>query len=143
MLLRRRQNNPVLTGEPGVGKTSIVEGLALKIASGDVPAALKNTVLLSLDMGALLAGASVKGEFENRLKTLLSVLSCSKKPVILFIDEAHALTGAGGLPGQTDAANLLKPALARGELRIIAATTWSEYKNFSRKMALLPDVFKS
>ena len=142
VLLRRRQNNPVLTGEPGVGKTSIVEGLALKIASGDVPAALKNTVLLSLDMGALLAGASVKGEFENRLKTLLSVLSCSKKPVILFIDEAHALTGAGGLPGQTDAANLLKPALARGELRIIAATTWSEYKKFFEKDGALARRFQ-
>lgn len=142
ILLRRRQNNPILTGEPGVGKTSIVEGLAQKIASGDVPDALKKTQILALDMGALLAGASARGEFENRLKVLLTEISYSDSSVILFIDEAHALTGAGGVQGQTDAANLLKPALARGELRVIAATTWSEYKKFFEKDGALARRFQ-
>ncbi len=142
ILLRRRQNNPILTGEPGVGKSSIVEGLALQVASGRVPDALKNVRILALDMGALLAGASVRGEFENRLKSLLTELNSLDGTAILFIDEAHSLIGAGGLPGQTDAANLLKPALARGELRIIAATTWGEYKKYFEKDGALARRFQ-
>ncbi|ELR3168155.1 type VI secretion system ATPase TssH [Escherichia coli] len=142
VLLRRRQNNPILTGEPGVGKSSIVEGLALQISSGRVPDALKNVKILALDMGALLAGASVRGEFENRLKSLLSEINSLDCAAILFIDEAHSLIGAGGLPGQTDAANLLKPALARGELRIIAATTLGEYKKYFEKDGALARRFQ-
>ena len=141
-MLRRRQNNPILTGEPGVGKSSIVEGLVLQVASGRVPDALKNVRILALDMGALLAGASVRGEFENRLKSLLTELNSLDGTAILFIDEAHSLIGAGGLPGQTDAANLLKPALARGELRIIAATTWGEYKKYFEKDGALARRFQ-
>lgn len=133
ILLRRRQNNPLLTGEAGVGKTAVVEGLALAIANGDVPPALQNVKLLSLDMGALLAGASMKGEFESRLKGVIEEASKSKEPVILFIDEVHTLVGAGGAQGTGDAANLLKPALARGALRTVGATTWSEYKKHIEK----------
>ncbi|MBJ2159125.1 type VI secretion system ATPase TssH [Variovorax sp. IB41] len=128
ILLRRRQNNPLLTGEAGVGKTAVVEGLALAIASGEVPPSLSDARLLSLDVGALLAGASMRGEFESRLKSLLEEASTSSQPVILFIDEVHTLIGAGGQAGTGDAANLLKPALARGTLRTVGATTWSEYK---------------
>ena len=141
-MLRRRQNNPILAGEPGVGKSSIVEGLALQIASGRVPDALKNVKIFALDMSALLAGANVRGEFENRLKSLLTELHSLDGTAILFIDEAHSLIGAGGLPGQTDAANLLKPALARGELRIIAATTWGEYKRYFEKDGALARRFQ-
>ena len=125
ILLRRRQNNPILTGEAGVGKTAVVEGLALRIADADVPAVLQGVELHVLDMGLLQAGASVKGEFENRLKNVIDEVRKSPHPIILFIDEAHTMIGAGGAAGQNDAANLLKPALARGELRTIAATTWS------------------
>lgn len=130
ILIRRRQNNPILTGEAGVGKTAVVEGFALRIVSGDVPDALKDVSLRSLDLGLLQAGASVKGEFENRLKSVIAEVKASPQPIIMFIDEAHTLIGAGGREGQGDAANLLKPALARGELRTIAATTWAEYKKF-------------
>jgi type VI secretion system protein VasG len=133
ILLRRRQNNPILTGEPGVGKTAVVEGLAMRIALGDVPPPLKNVSLHSLDLALLQAGAGIKGEFENRLKGLIEEVKSSPKPIILFIDEAHTMIGAGGQAGQGDAANLLKPALARGELRTIAATTWSEYKKYFEK----------
>ena len=133
ILLRRRQNNPLLTGEAGVGKTAVVEGLALAIAKGDVPPALREVRLLSLDVGALLAGASMRGEFESRLKALLKEASESIQPVVLFIDEVHTLIGAGGQAGTGDAANLLKPALARGTLRTIGATTWSEYKKHIEK----------
>jgi type VI secretion system protein VasG len=133
ILTRRRQNNPILTGEAGVGKTAVVEGLALRIAAGDVPGALANVELHMLDLGLLQAGASVKGEFENRLKSVIEETKASVKPIIMFIDEAHTLIGAGGQAGQNDAANLLKPALARGELRTIAATTWSEYKKYFEK----------
>jgi ATPases with chaperone activity, ATP-binding subunit len=126
ILIRRRQNNPILTGEAGVGKTAVVEGFALRIASGDVPDQLKNVTIRSLDLGLLQAGASVKGEFENRLKSVIAEVKASPEPIIMFIDEAHTLIGAGGKEGQGDAANLLKPALARGELRTIAATTWAE-----------------
>ena len=137
ILIRRRQNNPILTGEAGVGKTAVVEGLALRIVAGDVPAPLKDVSLRSLDLGLLQAGASVKGEFENRLKSVIAEVKASPRPIILFIDEAHTLIGAGGKEGQGDAANLLKPALARGELRTIAATTWAEYKKyFERDPAL-------
>lgn len=137
ILIRRRQNNPILTGEAGVGKTAVVEGFALRIASGDVPDQLKNVSIRSLDLGLLQAGASVKGEFENRLKSVISEVKASPEPIIMFIDEAHTLIGAGGKEGQGDAANLLKPALARGELRTIAATTWAEYKKyFERDPAL-------
>lgn len=133
ILLRRRQNNPLLTGEAGVGKTAVVEGVALAIAQGEVPPALRNVRLLSLDVGALLAGASMKGEFESRLKALLEEAARSPQPVILFVDEVHTLVGAGGTSGTGDAANLLKPALARGTLRTIGATTWSEYKRHIEK----------
>ncbi len=133
ILLRRRQNNPILTGEPGVGKTAVVEGFAQRIAEGDVPAALEGIQVLSLDMGLLQAGASVKGEFENRLKSVIKEVKESPEPIIVFIDEAHTLIGAGGAEGKGDAANLLKPALARGEFRTIAATTWAEYKKYFEK----------
>ena len=137
ILIRRRQNNPILTGEAGVGKTAVVEGFALRIASGDVPDPLKGVTVMSLDLGLLQAGASVKGEFENRLKSVIAEVKASPDPIIMFIDEAHTLIGAGGKEGQGDAANLLKPALARGELRTIAATTWAEYKKyFERDPAL-------
>jgi type VI secretion system protein VasG len=137
ILIRRRQNNPILTGEAGVGKTAVAEGFALRIASGDVPAPLRNVVIRTLDLGLLQAGASVKGEFENRLKSVIAEVKASPEPIIMFIDEAHTLIGAGGKEGQGDAANLLKPALARGELRTIAATTWAEYKKyFERDPAL-------
>jgi type VI secretion system protein VasG len=142
ILMRRRQNNPILTGEPGVGKTAVVEGLALKIANNQVPDALKNVHLHVLDMGLLQAGASVKGEFENRLKQVIQEVKNSSHPIILFIDEAHTLIGAGGQAGQNDAANLLKPALARGELRTIAATTWAEYKQYFEKDAALSRRFQ-
>ena len=133
ILMRRRQNNPILTGEPGVGKTAVVEGLALRIIEGDIPDVLANITLRTLDLGLLQAGASVKGEFENRLKGVIEEVKSSPKPIIMFIDEAHTLIGAGGAAGQNDAANLLKPALARGEMRTIAATTWSEYKKYFEK----------
>jgi type VI secretion system protein VasG len=142
ILCRRRQNNPILVGEAGVGKTAVVEGLALSIARGEVPELLKNTEIRSLDMGLLQAGASVKGEFESRLRDLLSEVQSSPHPIILFIDEAHTLIGAGGTAGQNDAANLLKPALARGELRTIAATTWAEYKRYVEKDAALTRRFQ-
>lgn len=133
ILSRRRKNNPIAVGEAGVGKTAVVEGLALKIVQGDVPDVLKNVDIIGLDLGLLQAGASVKGEFENRLKAVIEEVKGSPKPIILFIDEAHTLIGAGGPAGGGDAANLLKPALARGELRTVAATTWSEYKKYFEK----------
>jgi type VI secretion system protein VasG len=133
ILTRRRQNNPILTGEAGVGKTAVVEGLALRIAAGDVPPPLRPVALRVLDLALLQAGAGVRGEFENRLKGVIAEVKASAQPVILFIDEAHTMIGAGGQAGQGDAANLLKPALARGELRTIAATTWSEYKKYFEK----------
>ncbi|NQD94978.1 type VI secretion system ATPase TssH, partial [Pseudomonas sp. CrR25] len=133
ILARRRKSNPIVVGEAGVGKTAIVEGLALRIAAGEVPDALKGVELLCLDLGLLQAGASVKGEFERRLQGVIDEVKSSPKPIILFIDEAHTLIGAGGQAGSGDAANLLKPALARGELRTIAATTWSEYKKYFEK----------
>ena len=142
ILMRRRQNNPILTGEAGVGKTAVVEGLALRIAAGDVPPPLQGVELHVLDMGLLQAGASVKGEFENRLKNVIDEVKKSPHPIILFIDEAHTMIGAGGQAGQSDAANLLKPALARGELRTIAATTWSEYKKYFEKDAALARRFQ-
>ncbi len=133
ILCRKRQNNPIFVGEPGVGKTAVVEGLAIKIADGEVPAAIEDVELHSLDLGLLQAGASVKGEFENRLKDVINEVKNSETPIIVFIDEAHTLIGAGGAEGQNDAANLLKPALARGEFRTIAATTWDEYKKYFEK----------
>src|SRR5579884_382552 len=133
ILTRRRQNNPILTGEAGVGKTAVVEGFALRVAAGDVPPPLKPVVVRTLDLALLQAGAGIKGEFENRLKGLIEEVKKSPVPIILFIDEAHTMIGAGGQAGQNDAANLLKPALARGELRTIAATTWSEYKRYFEK----------
>jgi type VI secretion system protein VasG len=133
ILTRRRQNNPILVGEAGVGKTAVVEGFAMRIAQGDVPPVLRDVTLRSLDLALLQAGAGVKGEFENRLKGLIQEVKSSAAPIILFIDEAHTMIGAGGSAGQGDAANLLKPALARGELRTIAATTWSEYKKYFEK----------
>ena len=133
ILMRRRQNNPILTGEAGVGKTAIVEGLAQKIMNGDVPTALQGISIRMLDLGLLQAGAGVRGEFENRLKQVIAEVKASISPIVLFIDEAHQLIGAGGSEGVGDAANLLKPALARGELRTIAATTWSEYKQHIEK----------
>ncbi|EJT7259087.1 type VI secretion system ATPase TssH [Salmonella enterica] len=142
ILLRRRQNNPVMTGEPGVGKTAIAEGLAQCIVAGNVPDRLKNMEIMALDLGALQAGASVRGEFEQRLYALLNEIRRYPRPVILFIDEAHTLIGAGGTAGQNDAANLLKPVLARGELRILAATTWAEYKKYFEKDAALARRFQ-
>ena len=133
ILMRRRQNNPILTGEAGVGKTAVVEGFALRIAQGDVPPTLQGVSVRMLDVGLMQAGASVKGEFEKRLKAVIDEVQSSETPVILFIDEAHTLIGAGGAAGTGDAANLLKPALARGELRTIAATTWAEYKQHIEK----------
>ncbi|PYO09061.1 MAG: type VI secretion system ATPase TssH [Candidatus Rokuibacteriota bacterium] len=133
ILMRRRQNNPILTGEAGVGKTAVAEGFALRIANGDVPPSLKDVQLWVLDIGLLQAGASMKGEFENRLRSVIDEVQASAKPIILFIDEAHTLIGAGGAAGTGDAANLLKPALARGTLRTIAATTWAEYKKYIEK----------
>ena len=133
ILMRRRQNNPILTGEAGVGKTAVVEGFAHRLASGDVPPPLRDVSLLALDVGLLQAGASMKGEFENRLKQVIEEVQSSEKPIIMFIDEAHTLVGAGGDAGTGDAANLLKPALARGTLRTVAATTWSEYKKHIEK----------
>ncbi|QDU97884.1 type VI secretion system ATPase TssH [Lignipirellula cremea] len=142
ILTRRRQNNPILTGEAGVGKTAVVEGFALRIAEGDVPDRLQNVELHTLDLGLLQAGAGMKGEFEARLKGVIDEVKASPKPIILFIDEAHTMIGAGGQAGQGDAANLLKPALARGELRTIAATTWAEYKKFFEKDAALTRRFQ-
>jgi len=142
ILMRRRQNNPILTGEAGVGKTAVVEGLALRIAEGDVPEVLRGVEIHTLDMGLLQAGASVKGEFENRLKNVIDEVKKSLHPIILFIDEAHTMIGAGGTAGQNDAANLLKPALARGELRTVAATTWGEYKKYFEKDAALARRFQ-
>jgi type VI secretion system protein VasG len=133
ILMRRRQNNPILTGEAGVGKTAVAEGFAQRIAQGDVPPSLKDVSVRALDVGLLQAGASMKGEFENRLRQVIEEVQSSPKPIILFIDEAHTLIGAGGAAGTGDAANLLKPALARGTLRTIAATTWSEYKKYIEK----------
>ena len=142
ILMRRRQNNPILTGDAGVGKTAVVEGLALKIAAGDVPPPLQNVSIRSLDVGLLEAGAGLKGEFEQRLKSVISEVQASPTPIILFIDEAHTLIGSGSSGGQNDAANLLKPALARGELRTIAATTWAEYKKYFEKDAALSRRFQ-
>jgi type VI secretion system protein VasG len=133
ILMRRRQNNPILTGDAGVGKTAVVEGFAHRIVAGDVPPALKNVSLHSLDVGLLQAGASMKGEFENRLRQVIEEVQTSERSIILFIDEAHTLVGAGGAAGTGDAANLLKPALARGALRTIGATTWTEYKKYIEK----------
>ena len=133
ILMRRRQNNPILTGEAGVGKTAVVEGFAQRIAAGDVPPPLADVTLRTLDVGLLQAGASMKGEFENRLRQVIEEVQASARPIILFIDEAHTLIGAGGQAGTGDAANLLKPALARGTLRTVAATTWSEYKKYIEK----------
>jgi len=142
ILMRRRQNNPILTGEAGVGKTAVVEGFAQRIAAGDVPPSLKDVSVKTLDLGLLQAGASMKGEFENRLRQVIEEVQSSPKPIILFIDEAHTLVGAGGPAGQGDAANLLKPALARGTLRTIAATTWAEYKKYFEKDAALTRRFQ-
>ncbi|HEX7758202.1 MAG TPA: type VI secretion system ATPase TssH [Caulobacteraceae bacterium] len=142
ILTRRRQNNPILTGEAGVGKTAVVEGFALRIATGDVPPSMRNVVLRTLDLSLLQAGAGMKGEFENRLKSVIEEVRNSPVPIILFIDEAHTLVGAGGAAGQGDAANLLKPALARGELRTVAATTWAEYKKYFERDAALARRFQ-
>ena len=133
VLMRRRQNNPILTGEAGVGKTAVVEGFAQRIAAGDVPPPLRGVRLCVLDVGLMQAGASMKGEFEQRLRSVIDEVQNSPTPIILFIDEAHTLIGAGGAAGTGDAANLLKPALARGTLRTIAATTWSEYRQYIEK----------
>jgi type VI secretion system protein VasG len=142
ILCRRRKNNPIIVGEPGVGKTALVEGLALRIAHGDVPEQLRKVQVLVLDLGALQAGAGVRGEFENRLRGVISEVKASPVPIVLFIDEAHTIIGAGGPQGGGDAANLLKPALARGELRTIAATTWAEYKRYFEKDAALERRFQ-
>jgi type VI secretion system protein VasG len=143
ILMRRRQNNPILTGEAGVGKTAVVEGFALRIAAGDVPPPLKEVALRSLDVGLLQAGASMKGEFENRLRQVIDEVQASPKPIILFVDETHTLVGAGGAAGTGDAANLLKPALARGQLRTIGATTWAEYKKYIEKDPALTRRFQT
>ncbi|MGH7060876.1 MAG: AAA family ATPase, partial [Stellaceae bacterium] len=142
ILTRRRQNNPILTGEAGVGKTAVVEGFAARVAQGDVPPSLREVTVRTLDLGLLQAGAGVRGEFENRLKSVIEEVKASPRPIILFIDEAHTLIGAGGAAGQGDAANLLKPALARGELRTIAATTWAEYKKYFETDAALTRRFQ-
>ena len=142
ILSRRRKNNPILVGEPGVGKTALVEGLAIRIAEGNVPESLKTVSVRTLDLGLLQAGAGVKGEFEQRLKNVIDAVQQSSTPVLLFIDEAHTLIGAGNQAGGADAANLLKPALARGELRTIAATTWSEYKQYFERDAALERRFQ-
>ena len=142
ILTRRRQNNPILTGEAGVGKTAVVEGFALRITQGDVPEPLRNVSVRSLDLGLLQAGAGIKGEFESRLKGVIDEVKSSPQPIIMFIDEAHTMIGAGGAAGQNDAANLLKPALARGELRTIAATTWAEYKKYFEKDVALTRRFQ-
>ncbi|WP_300001506.1 AAA family ATPase, partial [uncultured Cedecea sp.] len=142
ILSRRRKNNPILVGEPGVGKTALAEGLALRIAEGNVPESLKSVTLRTLDLGLLQAGAGVKGEFEQRLKNVIEAVQQSPTPVLLFIDEAHTIIGAGNQAGGADAANLLKPALARGELRTIAATTWSEYKQYFERDAALERRFQ-
>lgn len=142
ILSRRRKNNPILVGEPGVGKTALVEGLALRIAEGNVPESLKPVILRTLDLGLLQAGAGVKGEFEQRLKNVIDAVQQSPTPILLFIDEAHTIIGAGNQAGGADAANLLKPALARGELRTIAATTWSEYKQYFERDAALERRFQ-
>lgn len=142
ILARRRKNNPILVGDPGVGKTALVEGLALRIAAGDVPAVMRDVSVLTLDLGLLQAGAGVKGEFEQRLKNVIEAVQQSPTPILLFIDEAHTLIGAGNQAGGADAANLLKPALARGELRTIAATTWSEYKRYFERDAALERRFQ-
>ncbi|MEM9588548.1 MAG: type VI secretion system ATPase TssH, partial [Planctomycetota bacterium] len=142
ILCRRRQNNPILTGEAGVGKTAVVEGFALRVAAGDVPPAMQDVSVRTLDLGLLQAGAGMKGEFENRLRGVIDEVKASPKPIILFIDEAHTMIGAGGQAGQGDAANLLKPALARGELRTIAATTWAEYKKYFERDAALARRFQ-
>ena len=142
ILMRRRQNNPILVGEAGVGKTAIAEGFALRIAKNDVPPPLQKVAVRTLDLGLLQAGAGVRGEFENRLKAVIAEVKASAQPIILFIDEAHTLIGAGGQAGQGDAANMLKPALARGELRTIAATTWAEYKKYFEKDAALSRRFQ-
>jgi len=143
ILMRRRQNNPILTGEAGVGKTAVVEGFALRIARGDVPPALRDARILALDVGLLQAGASMKGEFENRLKAVIEEVQASVTPIIMFIDETHTLVGAGGAAGTGDAANLLKPALARGTLRTIGATTWAEYKKHIEKDPALTRRFQT
>jgi type VI secretion system protein VasG len=142
ILMRRRQNNPILTGEAGVGKTAVVEGLALAIVKEQVPPPLRSVTLRTLDLGLLQAGAGVRGEFENRLKSVIEEVRASSRPIILFIDEAHTLVGAGGQAGQSDAANLMKPALARGDLRTIAATTWAEYKKYFERDAALTRRFQ-
>lgn len=142
ILARRRKNNPIVVGEAGVGKTAVIEGLALRVVEEDVPDLLRDVSILALDMGLLQAGAGMKGEFESRLKSVITEIKSSEKPIILFIDEAHTLIGAGGSAGMSDAANLLKPALARGELRTVAATTWSEYKKYFEKDAALARRFQ-
>ena len=143
ILMRRRQNNPILTGEAGVGKTAVVEGFARRLAAGDVPPSLKEVSLLALDVGLLQAGASMKGEFEQRLRQVIDEVQASPKPIVLFIDEVHTLVGAGGAAGTGDAANLLKPALARGTLRTIGATTWAEYKKYVEKDPALTRRFQT
>jgi len=143
ILMRRRQNNPLLTGEAGVGKTAVVEGFALRLARGDVPPPMQGVTLLSLDIGLLQAGASMKGEFEQRLRQVIDEVQQSPTPIILFIDEIHTLVGAGGAAGTGDAANLLKPALARGNLRTVGATTWAEYKKYIEKDPALTRRFQT